>query len=151
MKNILKVAIMIVFGIFTVFNVNAQNNKVNIKAEKVAEGVKIVSTQNGETSEFILSMQEAEEYIKQFGGSIDFDIDNEGSNYKISYATNNGETETLEVDLSSLLENLSIDFSEMSEDLIEAAKTIASEIEYEETVDENGNKIIKIKSTNKEE
>ncbi|MFT4645790.1 MAG: hypothetical protein ACI8ZX_002209, partial [Planctomycetota bacterium] len=115
--------------------------------EKVDGGVKIVSTENGKTSEFVVSLEEAEDYIKKVGGSIDIDVSETGdNNYKISYAVDNGNTETVEVDLESLMENLSLDFSELTEDLKQAVKEIASEIEYEESTDENGNKTYKIKS-----
>lgn len=149
MKNIIRISLLFVLTFISIITVNAQNNNINIKAEKVDDGVKIVKTEDGKTSEFVLNMKQAEEYLQQFGGSIDFDIDESGDNsYKISYASENGKTESIEVDLGSLLENLSVDFSEMSDDLKKMVKEIASEIEYEETIDENGNKSIKIKSKN---
>jgi hypothetical protein len=147
MKKLIRVSLIMVFALITAISVNAQNKNIKIKAEKVDGGVKIVSTENGKTSEFVVSLEEAEDYIKKVGGSIDIDVSETGdNNYKISYAVDNGNTETVEVDLESLMENLSLDFSELTEDLKQAVKEIASEIEYEESTDENGNKTYKIKS-----
>jgi hypothetical protein len=147
MKKLIRVSLVMVFALITAISVNAQNKNIKIKAEKVDGGVKIVSTENGKTSEFVVSLEEAEDYIKKVGGSIDIDVSETGdNNYKISYAVDNGNTETVEVDLESLMENLSLDFSELTEDLKQAVKEIASEIEYEESTDENGNKTYKIKS-----
>jgi hypothetical protein len=147
MKKLIRVSLIMVFALITAISVNAQNKNIKIKAEKVDGGVKIVSTENGKTSEFVVSLKEAEDYIKKVGGSIDIDVSETGdNNYKISYAVDNGKTETVEVDLESLMENLSLDFSELTEDLKQAVKEISSEIEYGESTDENGNKTYKIKS-----
>lgn len=147
MKKLIRVSLIMVFALITAISVNAQNKNIKIKAEKVDGGVKIVSTENGKTSEFVVSLKEAEDYIKKVGGSIDIDVSETGdNNYKISYAVDNGKTETVEVDLESLMENLSLDFFELTQDLKQAVKEISSEIEYGESTDENGNKTYKIKS-----
>lgn len=147
MKKWFKVSVVMIFALLATVNTNAQNNGISIQAEQVDGGVKVMTTENGSTSEFVVNLAEAEAYIKQFGGSIDFNINETGDNsYLITYDTEYGNTQKVEIDLGSLLENLSIDVSDITEDLKSIAKEIASQVEYEESVDENGDKAIKITS-----
>ncbi len=147
MKNILKSLLtMLVF--FLAITVNAQNSNVKIKAEKVAEGVKITTTENGEENTIILDFDKAEEYLKKYANNIEIDVKEENDQvYKITYSSENGERESVEIDFENLLENLNVNF----EDLTETIKNIASSIEYEETIDENGKKVYKLKSIQTED
>ena len=137
---------MVIFFIGT--SINAQNTNVKIKAVKVEEGIKITTIENGKESTITLDFDKAEEYLKKYANNIEIDIQEENDKvYKITYSSGNGERESVEIDFENLLENLNVNF----EDLTKKIKDYASLIDFEESIDKNGNKVYKLKSAKKEE
>jgi len=151
MKNFFKkisLKIILFVFIFSSFSAFSQTNKkVHIEAEKVDEGIKVTTVEDGKKTVKVFNLKDAEEYLKQFGDNINIDLEETSdNNYKFTYSTEGGEEQTIEINLEEMITNLSLSFDNLTEDLEDVIEQISSSVEYEETVDKNGNKVIKIKS-----
>lgn len=125
---------------------------ININAEKVEGGVKISTTENGKTTTKVFSTKEAKKYFEKFGDQIDFNIADMGdSNYKFTYTLKDGETETIDINIGEIFENIEINLDDLQGDFKDLIDEISTSIEYEETVDSDGNKVYKIKTIKKED
>ncbi len=135
----------ILLFVFASTNINAQNN-VKVKAEQTKDGVKITTTENGKTSSVTYNLDDAKKYLEKIGDNIEIDIEENGdNNFKINYQIANGKEETLEVNVDDLLKNIEIDLDNLDINFDQLIKEVSSIIDYEETIDEDGNKTIKIK------
>lgn len=150
MKNVFnKFLVVIVFLFFSVgLNAQKTNKSTKIKTEKVEGGIKVTTTKNGKTTATVYSYKDAIDYFEKHADNLDIDIQqNEGNNYQITYATNKGKTETIDINLGDLTKELGSYFDELEINVSELIEKVKSSVEIEEEVDENGNKTYKIKSS----
>ena len=140
MKKITKSIILLTL-VFLSTSIFAQNN-ININAEKVNGGIKITTSKNGKTSSKVYSAKDAKKYLEKFGDEIDFNLKDLGdNNYKFSYRINDDETETVEINLGEVFEDLEINSDALKDDFKDLIDEISSTVTYEETIDEDGNKV----------
>jgi len=129
-----------------------KTTKVEVKAEKVEDGVKITTTQDGKTSSIVVDSDQVEKYMEKYGENLNVNIEEgEGHKYKIVYNKEGENTNTIEVDVDEIIENLEISLDDFGTDITKMVEKLTSQIEYEETVDKDGNKSIKIKTVKVED